>query len=495
MEALAPAPVGSLEGRLDNRWVPRQIRLDRGGGLLQLTGRPRGYRWQASRLPLDGLQLALGPQERRQPLQGRLSGQGVLELQPLAFNGTAQLERPIFLGVLGQSAQLSFRYANRRYQAQASLAPLAGGTLAIDWSGLWQGAFRARLEGRDLSTLFLQQLVRAWPQWRGEGPAIIGRASDIGTLLIDTFGGSVDGQLRALAVAQSRLALARAERISRQSPQERLQQVEGRFDADLRLGGPTLLEARADLEARAHLWRSGADQDQALTQVPVVVRFQGPLRRGAGDFNLANLPLELLALLTPVPASLRGSVSVGGRYRLGGPDPELTLNLSLAPLELRSEHPEHCFEQLLWTDRHPPETFRFWRVLVRCGDSPALGGWIYQPDPQTKQRHGQPPQVVEVLAPPLEGIAPGVEIALGVDPHRLWTIDGTRLRARLLEFFKFRVLAAQDAFFRDWRDSPSGAVDPARLRLWLQGAWPEALALSDRDLLATCDQAWQLYGP
>ncbi|MCP9941022.1 hypothetical protein KBY70_01210 [Cyanobium sp. ATX 6E8] len=172
-----------------------------------------------------------------------------------------------------------------------------------------------------------------------------------------------------------------------------------------------------------------------------------------------------------------------------------TLNLSLAPLELRSEHPDHCFEQLLWTDRHPPETFRFWRVLVRCGDSPAVEGWIYQPDPQTKQRHGQPPQVVEVLAPPLEGIAPGVEIALGVDPNRLWTIEGTRLWARLLEFFKFRVLAAQDAFFRDWRDSPSGAVDPARLRLWLLGAWPEALALCDRDLLATCDQAWRLYGP
>lgn len=172
-----------------------------------------------------------------------------------------------------------------------------------------------------------------------------------------------------------------------------------------------------------------------------------------------------------------------------------TLNLSLAPLELRSERPDHCFEQLCWTDRHPPETFRFWRVLVRCGNSPALGGWIYQPDPQTKQRHGQPPDVVEVLAPPLEGIVPGVEIALGVAADRLWTIHGTRLRARLLEFFKFRVLAAQDAFFRDWRDPRSGAVDPARLRLWLQTTWPEALGLSDRDLLAICDQAWLLYGP
>jgi translocation and assembly module TamB len=335
MEALAPAPLGLLSGRLDNRWVPREIRLDRDGGVLQFSGSPRGYRWQASRLPLDGLQLALGPQGRRQPMQGRLSGQGMLELQPLAFNGTAQLERPVFLGVWGQSAQVSFRYANRRYQAQGSLAPLAGGNLAIDWSGLWLGAFRARLEGRGLSTLFLRQLVRAWPQWRGAGMPIIGRASDIGTLLIDTFGGSLDGQLRALEAARSRLAQAGTERANRQSPQERLQQIEGRLDADLRLGGPTLLEARADLEARAHLWRAGADEDQPLTQVPVLVGFQGPLRRGGGDFNLANLPLELLALLMPVPASLRGSVSVGGRYRLGSPNPELTLNLSLADARLQ----------------------------------------------------------------------------------------------------------------------------------------------------------------
>jgi hypothetical protein len=172
-----------------------------------------------------------------------------------------------------------------------------------------------------------------------------------------------------------------------------------------------------------------------------------------------------------------------------------TLNLSLAPLELRSECPDHCFERLQWTDRHPPETFRFWRVLVRHGDSTPLVGWIYQPDPDTKRRHDQPAQVVEVLAPLLPGLAPGAWISLGVDPDRLWTIDGTRLRARLLEFFKFRVLAAQDTFFRDWRDPHSGALDPALLRPWLQTSWPEALALPDRDLRLCCERAWQLYGP
>jgi translocation and assembly module TamB len=335
MDALAPAPVGLLEARFDPRWVPRQLRLDRAAGVLQLSGRPRAYRWQATRLPLEGLQLALGPKGRRQPLQGRLSGEGLLQLQPLAFSGTAQLERPVFLGVWGQTAEGSFRYRNRRYLAKGTLAPLAGGQLAVDWSGLWHGPFRARLEGRGLPTLFLQQLVRAWPQWRGEGAPIMGRADDIGTLLIDTFGGSVEGQLRALEAARARVAVALAERDSRMTLQERLQELDGRIDADLRLDGPTLLQARANLEARAHLWRPGANQDQALTQVPVLVRFQGPLRQGGGDFSLADLPLELLALLTPVPAELRGTVSVRGSYRLGGAQPELSLNLVLADARLQ----------------------------------------------------------------------------------------------------------------------------------------------------------------
>ena len=335
MQALAPAPVGVLTARLDSRWVPRAVRLDRAGGTLELNGSPRAYRWQASQLPLDGLQLALGPNSRRQPLQARLSGQGLLELQPLAFSGSAQLDRPVFLGVWGKSAQANIRYAKRRYSVQGAISPLAGGNLAIDWSGVWHGAFRARLQGERLPPLFLQQLVRAWPQWRGGSAPILGRASDIGTLLIDTFSGSVQDQLRALELARARLSAARLERDRQSSPQERLQRLAGQIDADLRLDGASLLEARADLQARAHLWLPEANQDQPLTSVPVLVKFTGPLRRGAGNFSLADLPLELLALLTPVPAGLRGRLSLQGRYRLGTPQPELALNISLVDGYLR----------------------------------------------------------------------------------------------------------------------------------------------------------------
>ena len=82
-----------------------------------------------------------------------------------------------------------------------------------------------------------------------------------------------------------------------------------------------------------------------------------------------------------------------------------------------------------------------------------------------------------------------------------------RSRARLLEFLKFRVLAAQEAFFDAWRSEPatsavftptiqSSAQSPLDLqafRQWLQPLWPEAAGLSDGDLRDCLEQAQRLY--
>ncbi len=85
-----------------------------------------------------------------------------------------------------------------------------------------------------------------------------------------------------------------------------------------------------------------------------------------------------------------------------------------------------------------------------------------------------------------------------------------RSRARLLEFLKFRVLAAQEAFFDAWRvdpatGGPSGtstppvhastqpSLDLQAFRQWLQPLWPEAAGLSDRDLHECLEQAQRLY--
>jgi hypothetical protein len=179
-----------------------------------------------------------------------------------------------------------------------------------------------------------------------------------------------------------------------------------------------------------------------------------------------------------------------------------TLNLDAAPLEWRLSDADARVEQLRWTDLHPPETFSFWHCRLRHpGLLPAtadLAALIYHPHPQTKRAHHQSAGCVEVLAPWIEGLHPGQVLELGVDPRRCRLVDPRRLRARLLEFLKFRVLAAQAEFFHSLEDEAEEGVrflSVERLRAWLAPLWSEALDLRDPDLLATFEQARRLYGP
>jgi len=336
MEPLAPAPVGLLTARLDRRWVPIAVNLQRGGGSLSLQGKPRLYQWTAKDLPLADLWLAVGAKRRPQFVQGDLTGRGQLSFQPLAFRGGARLDRPVFLGIWARTAAIQGHYANRRFQAMGSINPLDGGALTVDWRGTWQGPFRATVQARQLSDRFLRQLVAAWPQWQGSGPAPSGRASDIGLLDIDSLGKTLQQQLALLASAKQGVAAAlQQEQLSR-TPRQRLEAIGGQIDADLSLAGPSLVEARADLAAKGHLWITSQDRDSALTEQPIVVSFQGPLSQGDGQFSISSLPLSLIALLTPVPVGLRGSLQAEGRYGLGRRRPQLSLTLGLSDASLGS---------------------------------------------------------------------------------------------------------------------------------------------------------------
>ena len=336
MEPLAPAPAGLLTAQFDRRWVPIAVNLQRGAGSLSLQGKPRLYQWTAKDLPLADLWLAVGAKRRPQFVQGDLTGRGQLSFQPLAFRGVARLDRPVFLGIWARSAAIQGHYANRRFQALGSINPLDGGALTVDWRGAWQGPLRAKVQARQLSDSFLRQLVAAWPQWQGLGPARSGRASDIGLLVIDSLGKTLQQQLALLASAKQGVAAAlQQEQLSR-TPRQRLEAIGGQIDADLSLAGPSLAEARADLAAKAHLWTTTQDRDSALTEQPIVVSFQGPLSQGDGQFSISSLPLSLIALLTPLPVGLRGSLQAEGRYGLGRRRPQFSLTLGLSDASLGS---------------------------------------------------------------------------------------------------------------------------------------------------------------
>lgn len=101
-----------------------------------------------------------------------------------------------------------------------------------------------------------------------------------------------------------------------------------------------------------------------------------------------------------------------------------TLNVSLAPRRLAWEHPRVTFRDVKWRPDLPAETFSFspCRVVTeRAGTEasrPEGGhpGWLYRPHPETKPRHHQPDDVVEVISRRLEGVGYGSRLVLEVDP-------------------------------------------------------------------------------
>ncbi|MEB3199072.1 MAG: translocation/assembly module TamB domain-containing protein [Synechococcaceae cyanobacterium] len=328
LQAQTPALPGRLQARLDARWQPVQLALQRDGGSLLLRGAPRQFGWQASRLPLQGLSLALGASGPPRPLQGAFSGSGQLGLQPLGFRGRVRVSRPEFLGVGAEALQAEVRYSDRDYQLRGRLEPFGGGQVAASLQGRWQGPIRAELQARALSEVLFRQLRQGWGRWQGESLPARGQAADLGSLAIGTVMDSLDDQLQALAIARQRQPLSRPEPL-RGDWRDLQRRLRLRLDADLILRGPDLQRLQADLTASGHLWFSHRDRDQALAAAPLQLRLEGPLRQGEGTFSLNGLSFALLQLLTPIPETLRGGLVASGRYRLGGRQPAIELDLDL----------------------------------------------------------------------------------------------------------------------------------------------------------------------
>jgi len=328
LRARGDAMAGELVARINRRWLPEQVRLSRGGGQLTLSGSPRRYHWTAQALPLDGLNLRLQQAQAPLPLRGSLSGQGALDLQPLAMVSDVVLRDPGLPGLSGRQLQARVRYRGGELSLKGEWLAKPQGQVAFQLRRRPDGALWSRLEGRSLSSDLLQNLRLAWPLWQQAKPLKGGTALDLGSLAIDTLGTSLSDQLAALAVAKQRLnSLVLPGARNRQDLA--LADLQALIDADLTLSGPSPARLTIDLETRGHLWLRDQTMDRALGEEPFIARLQGPLQEGQGRFSFSQLPLALLALAGPLPAPLRGGLAASGSYRLGGPRPGLWSELQL----------------------------------------------------------------------------------------------------------------------------------------------------------------------
>jgi len=337
LQALAPAPAGQLEARLDRRWLPSRAVLQRSDGSLAFQGDPRRYTWKARAFPLAGLQLALGPTGRFQPLQGGLSGSGQLDLQPLWINGRVAVQRPQLLGIYGRSLVASGTYRQRHYSAQGMWQGERDDSVRLQLKGEQGAAFWGRFEARQFGSEAIRQLLEASQRWRSGPLLLTGSAKDLNGLAIDGLGLSLSDQLALLQQANQDLLRNRQLHSGIRDGFDPAD-LQGLVNADLTLVGPRLDRLSLDLVADGHLWVRGEDRDEALGAEPLRVTLRGPLN-GGGSFTIEHLPLALLALLVPVPDGLRGGLAARGQVQFAraGRRPELQISLALQDASLAGQ--------------------------------------------------------------------------------------------------------------------------------------------------------------
>ena len=323
---------GSLDAQLSSDWMPSEVLLRRRNGQLLLQGTPADYRWTATNLAVDGLELALPPKQRWEGIYGLLSGKGSLGLQPLALEADLNLQRPGLLGVQLQQILLRGRYADRRYRLSGELLPPDTGQITMEGEGRLAGPVQAQAVARGVSARWLSNSAFSLLQLSRDLPALKGTAADLGSLLVNTFGGTLDGQLRALRDARE--ALLRAKNNNLDLEPFRLEDLRGQVDAVIDLQGPEISDLNLDLNARGHLWIEGEDADYALQVKPFTARLEGPLFGGEGRFSLAHLPFALLGLVAPMPSGLKGALGMSGTYKLRGVNSEITSELVLEDARL-----------------------------------------------------------------------------------------------------------------------------------------------------------------
>jgi len=83
--------------------------------------------------------------------------------------------------------------------------------------------------------------------------------------------------------------------------------------------------------------------------------------------------------------------------------------------------PEFTFQNVNWTDLHPPEHFSFSGCRVVYQEQ-EFDGWVYYPHPETKIRNFQDPSLLEVIARPIPGLKYGDSLRVFLKVNEITTM-------------------------------------------------------------------------
>jgi hypothetical protein len=96
-----------------------------------------------------------------------------------------------------------------------------------------------------------------------------------------------------------------------------------------------------------------------------------------------------------------------------------TINLAIAPHTYQVQQAKYTFLNLKWSPQEPAEDFSFFDCRIQSSSDHIYSGLIYYPHPETKPEHFQAPDILEIIAPMIQGLRYGDELILSVDPQQI----------------------------------------------------------------------------
>ncbi len=292
----------------------KKIKFIRGDGWFALDSidNSKDYLWEAEYLKLDGLEFALPPSKRFERLFGNISGVGRVSFSRPLFEGKATFGYPRIMGIQLRKAVLEGNYFDNLYTLNGGLYPPDIGEVTITAKGLIGGKIDASASARGVSARWMALNALQLPRINVGKTSLKGDAKDLGTYLVDTFGGSIDGQLKALSDSKSFL-----QRINESTNKRSInpQDLKGEVDADVVLQGPNMFDLDLSLSMKGYVSTNDKFAINPKELKPFTATLNGPINSGKGSFSILNVPFSLLALIAPLPKALNGGIGISGKYQ------------------------------------------------------------------------------------------------------------------------------------------------------------------------------------
>tara|TARA_B100000700_G_scaffold329032_1_gene448965 strand:- start:820 stop:4791 length:3972 start_codon:yes stop_codon:yes gene_type:complete len=335
MSSIGAAVPSSLKTSFNRNFLIKNLRIERLGGYIILDESKENFLWTANDFRLDRVEIAIPPEKSFKRIFGKLNGKGYLSLSPINFNGDISLIYPRLIGLRLKEASFNSKYNGKIFNVDGQLLPPDGGQIEITAKGERNGFLDIKATANDITAKWLTRTALEIPKISIKPPEVKGKAEDLGSFIVKSFGESLDIGFYSLMKSKASLIRNRQDTPTREiiNPND----IKGRLNASVKVSGPDISNLDLDMNLTGRIWPKGKKDLIDFEGKPFVAKLRGPLQGGTGQFSLLNVPFSLLSLLIPLPSTLSGMIGLKGNYRRNNGFPLVNAELVLEDATLLND--------------------------------------------------------------------------------------------------------------------------------------------------------------